>query len=99
MSDANSTSKTHRDATSSLLYCVYGSKDVFLAPPHTNSDFDLDFDTDERDPTRKSLKYDPFEELGQKRGKWKRTHLGAGDSLFIPKLWWCVTPRGVSLMP
>jgi hypothetical protein len=81
-------SGTHRDATPSILHCVWGVKVVWLAPPDiTERESDVyKVLSDHPD----WLDYDPFKDEGAASpgGAWRRCTLMPGESLYIPTGWW-----------
>ncbi len=89
-------SLTHRDNTSSLLHCVTGAKEVWLADAPAHTKLQLRYHADGGSVF---LEYNPFEDAdmtAEYRKHWKYVLLLPGQSLYIPKGWWhCVqSPSG-----
>ncbi|KAL1522269.1 hypothetical protein AB1Y20_017263 [Prymnesium parvum] len=76
-------SGTHRDETTSVLYCVSGVKVIYLAHPDTPEMLKQRSLSDEAD----FIEYNPFNDPDPSP-LWKRVELLPGGSLLIPRGWW-----------
>ena len=76
------------DETHSLLVCVAGSKDIWLAPPGTEH-VDGIKNWFEKDGTENKtvLDYNPSKDI-YRTERWKQVHLIPGECLFLPRGWW-----------
>eukprot|EP01046_Picozoa_sp_COSAG06_P007691 COSAG06_NODE_379_length_16608_cov_83.792477_12_plen_508_part_00 len=84
LSSRATTSGTHRDQTPSILYCVWGTKAVYIAPPDV-----LDRHHKQVKGHEDWLAYDPFDDNTDSRPSvWQRVDLIPGEAVYIPKGWW-----------
>jgi hypothetical protein len=84
LSSRATTSGTHRDQTPSILYCVWGTKAVYIAPPDV-----LDRHHKQVEGHEDWLAYDPFDDNADSRPSvWQRVDLIPGEAVYIPKGWW-----------
>ena len=77
-------SDTHSDETASILYCVVGSKVLYLAPPLAPTILGLKRTNDQQG---RFLNYDPFADP-MPSTLWQRITLLPGESVLIPQGWW-----------
>ena len=83
-------SGTHRDATPSILYCAWGCKTIWIAPPNIHEKWPTEFQTVPKHENW--LSYDPFigtrDRPDPEQFGWRRCTLIPGEAIFIPAGWW-----------